>query len=133
MGQLLRAVLYTNPIIGPSMRLLDLAGNTVFDGPIEDAQTFLTESLDTVIQTVGDGFGELADALGELGADIGSGILGIIRYLGVAVIEGMEDTYGYIAGKVGGKKVQVTSSVTVLGIFMFTAFYILNRLPGRGE
>ena len=115
------------------MRLLNLAGDIVFDGPLEEGYQFLQDSLDTVIQTVGDGFGDLADALGELGADIGSGILGIIRYLGVAVIEGMEDTYGYIAGKVGGKKVQVTSSVTVLGIFMFTAFYILNRLPGRGE
>lgn len=130
---LLTKVLYTNPVTGPSMRLLNLAGDIVFDGPLEEGYQFLQDSLDTVIQTVGDGFGELADALGELGADIGSGILGIIRYLGVAVIEGMEDTYGYIAGKVGGKKVQVTSSVTVLGIFMFTAFYILNRLPGRGE
>ena len=84
-------------------------------------------------EDIGEGLEDIGEALGELGSDIGSSVLGLIRYLGIAVVEGMEDTYAYIAGKVGGKKVQITSSVTILGIFMFTAFYILARLPSGGD
>ena len=93
---------------------------------------------------IGEGLEDLADGilagltvlgteLGELGGDIGDSLLGLVRYLGIAVIEGMEDTYAYIAGKVGGKKVQITSSVTILAIVMFTAFYIFARLPSGGD
>lgn len=148
---LLRQVLYLNPITGPSMILYDLAGNVVFDGLKDKGEEYIDEKGDEIIETVGnyiddletvllavaggigEGLGEIGEALGDLGSDIGNSLLGLIRYLGIAVIEGMEDTYAYIAGKVGGKKVQITSSVTILAIVMFTAFYIFARLPSGGD
>ncbi len=105
------------------------AGITVL-GPIAAE---IGEGLEDLGEGILEGLQYLGAELGELGTDIGNSLLSLIRYLGVAVIEGMEDTYQYVAGKVGGKKVQITSSVTILGILMFTAFYIFARLPSGGD
>ena len=131
---LLRAIIRITPL-GPTIILYDLlTGDEVNQGPIDNMKDWAEEQGDQIVDTIVEGAGDIADAISGFGSDLGSGLLSLVRGAGIAVIEGMEDVYGYIAVKVGGKKVQITSSVTILGIIMFTTFYILRRLPsGEGD
>lgn len=122
--------------IGGAWYYANEAGDDWKETTQEYAEDLLDQGYDflgDIGEEIGEGLEVIGEALGGLGSDIGNSLLGLIRYLGIAVIEGMEDTYQYIAGKVGGKKVQITSSVTILGIMMFTAFYIFARLPSGGD
>ena len=131
--RLLKQVLYLNPVTGPSMAFFDLAGNLLFSGSEEEGEPWYDPALDTIVETVTTGFEEIAAALTGFGSDIGSGLLDLIRSAGVAVIEAVSDTYDYTANKVGDKKVQLVSSLTVLIIAGFTASYILARLPSSNS
>jgi len=151
---LFKQILYLNPVTGPTVIFYDIVTGTfqetideevdevveIIGNYVDDLETVLTqiaggigEGLENLGEGVLEGLEYLGGEIGDLGSDIGNSLLGLIRYLGVAVIESMEDTYQYVAGKVGGKKVQITSSVTILGILMFTAFYIFARLPSGGD
>jgi len=127
MGLKLRQILYMTPL-GPATVLYDLLGNKVFEGAVDEAQTFLEETGDEIVETIEVATKALADAIVATASAIGSGLLDLIKGAGIAVMEGVENVYDYTAEKIGGKKVQLVSYLTMIAIMGFTANYIIQRI-----
>ena len=123
----LRQIIYFTPL-GPATILYDLLGNKIFEGPVEEAQTWLEDTGDEIVETIEVATKALADAIVATASAIGSGLLDLIKGAGIATMQGVEAVYDYTAEKIGDKKVQLVSYLTMMAIMGFTANYIIQRI-----
>ena len=103
-----------------------------------------------IIQEIGAGIGKIGEGRGELGSDLGTGLLGlgsslaeeigdigsdlgtgalkVIRGAGVAVIEGAEDIVDYAWTKISPHRVPAVTAVTAITIYLTTAVILFKKI-----
>ena len=114
---------------------LEEAGTPIIDS--------LGESLQSGLQAVGSGIGELgedlgtglldlggaiAEEIGDLGQDFGAGALRVIRNSGVAIIEGAEEMVDYTWDKVSPYRVEAVTALTAITIYVTTAVILFKKI-----
>lgn len=81
--------------------------------------------------------GSVADALGDLGEDIleglksvgsslGNATLQVVEYAGPALVDGIENTYDYIRGKLRGREPDIIAAITVGALAVLAGVYLFN-------
>lgn len=115
----------------------DLGNVEVVNAGTEDAKT----GQDVLIQATAD---QTADALGipdldpntllekfgDLVAEgisaIGNATIDVVKYVGPAVVDGIENTYDYIRGKLRGREPDIIAAITVGALAVLAGVYLFN-------
>lgn len=89
----------------------------------EDVANDLIEDGVPVLRAIGS---DIADALGSIGADLGNATIQVIEYAGPALVDGIENTYDYIRGKLRGREPDIIAAVTVGALVVMAGVYLFN-------
>ena len=69
---------------------------------------------------------DIADALGSIGSNLGNATIQVIEYAGPALVDGIENTYDYIRGKLRGREPDIIAAVTVGALVVMAGVYLFN-------
>ena len=95
----------------------------VFSEVTEDVANDLIDAGVPVLRTVGE---DVADALGSIGSNLGNATIQVIEYAGPALVDGIENTYDYIRGKLRGREPNIIAAVTVGALTVLAGVYLFN-------
>ena len=76
-----------------------------------------------VLRAIGE---DVADALGSIGSNLGNATIQVIEYAGPALVDGIENTYDYIRGKLRGREPDIIAAITVGALAVMAAVYLFN-------
>jgi len=117
-------------------RLVD-EGIPIFDtvgDNLKEGLTYLGSEIGELGSDLGTGLiglgSEIAEELGDLGQDIGLGALKVIKGAGVALLEGAEDVVDYTYGKVSPHRVEAVTALTAIMIYVTTTVIIFKKIRG---
>lgn len=95
------------------------------DGQIEevtqDAANALIQAGTPVVDAITEGLSEAVSELGDV-------TLGLIKGAGIALVEGVGDTYDYVSDKLAPHRVDAVAITWSLIIYSLTAYTIMNRV-----
>ena len=74
------------------------------------------------------GLGEIGEDIGEAISELGGITLAVIKGSGIALVEGMSDTYDYVAGQVSPYRVEAVAVVWSMLIYGLTISTVLKRI-----
>ena len=80
------------------------------------------------IDAIAAGLGEIGEDIGEAISELGGITLAVIKGSGIALVEGMSDTYDYVAGQVSPYRVEAVAVVWSMLIYGLTISTILKRI-----
>ncbi len=117
-------------------RLVD-EGIPIFDtvgDNLKEGLTYLGSEIGELGSDLGTGLiglgSEIAEELGDLGQDIGLGALKVIKGAGVALLEGAEDVVDYTYSKVSPHRVEAVTALTAIMIYVTTTVIIFKKIRG---
>lgn len=100
----------------------------------EDAYNSLVDAGVPILQSIGQGIGTGLETIGEgladLGEDLGSGALVVIRGAGRAIIDSGENMFDYIAEKVAPHRVEAVTAITAMLFYGATAVIVFKKIRG---
>ncbi len=68
----------------------------------------------------------MADVFGQIASGIYNASIDIVKNVGPAVVDGVENTYDYVRGKLRGKEPDIIAAVTVGLLTILTGVYLYN-------
>ena len=74
------------------------------------------------------GLGEIGEDIGEAISELGGITLAVIKGSGIALVEGMSDTYDYVARQVSPYRVEAVAVVWSMLIYGLTISTVLKRI-----
>lgn len=80
------------------------------------------------IDAIAAGLGEIGEDIGEAISELGGITLAVIKGSGIALVEGMSDTYDYVAGQVSPYRVEAVAVVWSILIYGLTISTVLKRI-----
>ena len=89
----------------------------------EDVANDLIDKGVPVLRAIGE---DVADALGSIGSNLGNATIQVIEYAGPALVDGIENTYDYIRGKLRGREPDIIAAITVGALSVMAAVYLFN-------
>ena len=113
---------YTNDKIDGWVEAAEEEGEEI----IEAGATFLGE----VGAGIGAGLETIGEGLADLGEDLGSGALVVIRGAGRAIIDSGENMFDYIAEKVAPHRVEAVTAITAMLFYGATAVIVFKKIRG---
>jgi len=104
----------------------DVAAAAIEAGaPYVDA---LAAGLGEIGEDIGEAISDLGDITGEAISELGGITLAVIKGSGIALVEGMSDTYDYVAGQVSPYRVEAVAVVWSMLIYGLTISTVLKRI-----
>ena len=102
------------------------------DGQLTDvskeAANALVETGVPYVDAVEAGLAEIGEDIGEAISELGGITLAVIKGSGIALVEGMSDTYDYVAGQVSPYRVGAVAVVWSMLIYGLTISTVLKRI-----
>ena len=80
------------------------------------------------VEALGEALGEIGEDIGEAIGELGDITLAVIKGSGIALVEGMSDTYDYVAGQVSPYRVEAVAVVWSMLIYGLTISTVLKRI-----
>ena len=80
------------------------------------------------LEAIGEALGEIGEDIGEAIGELGDITLAVIKGSGIALVEGMSDTYDYVAGQVSPYRVEAVAVVWSMLIYGLTISTVLKRI-----
>ena len=125
------AVLALIPLPGLAYAVVkkDDAGNiidTLFEGPLEDAQAFAASAAATLGLALEELGADILEGLKSVGSNLGNATLQVVEYAGPALVDGIENTYDYIRGKLQGREPDIIAAITVGALAVLAGVYLFN-------
>ena len=80
------------------------------------------------LEAIGEALGEIGEDIGEAIGELGDITLSVIKGSGIALVEGMSDTYDYVAGQVSPYRVEAVAVVWSMVIYGLTISTVLKRI-----
>ena len=100
----------------------------------EDAKDAFVETGVPILQSISEGIGAGLETIGaglaDLGEDLGSGALVVIRGAGRAIIDSGENMFDYIAEKVAPHRVEAVTAITAMLFYGATAVIVFKKIRG---
>ena len=81
-----------------------------------------------LLEALGEVLGEIGEDIGEAIGELGDITLAVIKGSGIALVEGMSDTYDYVARQVSPYRVEAVAVVWSMLIYGLTISTILKRI-----
>jgi hypothetical protein len=94
----------------------------------EDAANALIEAGIPYVDAVEAGLAEIGEDIGEAISELGGITLAVIKGSGIALVEGMSDTYDYVARQVSPYRVEAVAVVWSMLIYGLTISTVLKRI-----
>ncbi len=69
---------------------------------------------------------KFGDVLGDAASAIGNATIQVAKFIGPAIVDGVENTYDYIRGKLRGREPDIIAAVTVGALTVLTGVYLFN-------
>jgi len=102
------------------------------DGQLTDvgkeAADALIEAGVPYVDAVEAGLAEIGEDIGEAISELGGITLAVIKGSGIALVEGMSDTYDYVANQVSPYRVEAVAVVWSMLIYGLTISTVLKRI-----
>jgi len=104
---------------GPDAAIVEISG-AVAEDMYDEALPYM--------QAIASGLGELGEDIGEAIGELGDVTLSVIKGAGIALVDGMSDTYGYVSRQVAPYRVEAVAVVWSMLIYGLTISTIFNRI-----
>ena len=123
---------------GVAYLMWDELGNVeVVNAGTEDAQTGQDVLIASTADQTADALGipdlnpdtlldKFGDAVGDAASAIGNATIQVAKFIGPAIVDGIENTYDYIRGKLRGKEPDIIAAVTVGALTVLAGVYLFN-------
>lgn len=69
---------------------------------------------------------KFGDVLGDAASAIGNATIQVAKFIGPAIVDGVENTYDYIRGKLRGREPDIIAAVTVGALTVLAGVYLFN-------
>ena len=69
---------------------------------------------------------KFGDVLGDFASGIGNATIQVAKFIGPAIVDGVENTYDYIRDKLRGKEPDIIAAVTVGALTVLAGVYLFN-------
>ena len=92
----------------------------------EDVQEVAEDLFDNAVNGLVSVAQILADVFGEIASGLYNATIDVVKNVGPAFVDGVENTYGYVRGKLRGKEPDIIAAVTVGLLTVLTGVYLWN-------
>lgn len=69
---------------------------------------------------------KFGDVLGDALSAIGNATIQVAKFIGPAIVDGVENTYDYIRGKLRGREPDIIAAITVGALTVLAGIYLFN-------
>ena len=115
----------------------DLGNVEVVNAGTEDARTgqevLIESTADQTVNVLGIPdlnpdtlLNKFGDVLGDAASAIGNATIQVAKFIGPAIVDGVENTYDYIRGKLRGREPDIIAAVTVGALTVLAGVYLFN-------
>tara|TARA_R100000329_G_scaffold127428_1_gene106134 strand:- start:615 stop:1094 length:480 start_codon:yes stop_codon:yes gene_type:complete len=115
----------------------DLGNVEVVNAGTEDARTGQEVLIESTADQTADALGitdlnpetllnKFGDVLGDAASAIGNATIQVAKFIGPAIVDGVENTYDYIRGKLRGREPDIIAAVTVGALTVLAGVYLFN-------
>ena len=104
-------------------------GNIVeryFEGTLDEAKEYAASAAVTLGLALEELGADILEGLKSVGSNLGNATLQVVEYAGPALVDGIENTYDYIRGKLQGREPDIIAAITVGAHAVLAGVYLFN-------